>query len=158
MALKRSDYDQAARYLKRVSELMERDAKALTRILRELLAMAVKRLSSGETAVGDAIAEIALLRTTAKRLVEIKSPVVHHALNFSRAHFQPPFWYGRLWASRFSSLLRMSNYPGQACICSLKTARDHDRKLRDSRHQEIHLRKLIPTRHCPCSDRSHSGF
>jgi hypothetical protein len=65
MALKRSDYDQAARYLKRVSELMERDAKALTRILRELLAMAVKRLSSGETAVGDAIAEIALLRAGA---------------------------------------------------------------------------------------------
>jgi hypothetical protein len=42
--LQRSDYDQVARYLQHANELLERDAKAQTRVLRDILDLAIRRL------------------------------------------------------------------------------------------------------------------
>jgi hypothetical protein len=46
--LLRSDYDQAARYLKYACELLERETPAQTRALRKVLELAVRRLSPGD--------------------------------------------------------------------------------------------------------------
>jgi hypothetical protein len=66
MALQRSDYDQAARYLRYACELLERQAAGQSRILREVLELAVRRLSPGDHFVGDAAAEITVLRQAAQ--------------------------------------------------------------------------------------------
>jgi limonene-1,2-epoxide hydrolase len=66
--LQRSDYDQAARYLSHANELLARDAAAQTRGLRDLLALAIRRLSPGDNFVGDAAAEITVLRQAAQRV------------------------------------------------------------------------------------------
>jgi hypothetical protein len=68
MTLQRSDYDQAARYLRYACELMERQAAAQTRALREVLGLAVRRLSPGDHFVGDAAAEITVLRHVANKV------------------------------------------------------------------------------------------
>jgi len=67
--LKRSDYDQAARYLSHACELLERDAKAQTRVLRDVLDLAIRRLSPGDDFVGDAAerSECALRAPQARR-------------------------------------------------------------------------------------------
>jgi hypothetical protein len=70
MTLHRSDYDQAARYLKYASELLEKQAFGKTVAIRKVLELAVRRLSPGDTYVGDAAAEITVLRLGAE-----KSPV-----------------------------------------------------------------------------------
>jgi hypothetical protein len=67
MTLRRSDYDQAARYLKYACELLERQAFGKTVGLREVLQMALGRLSPGDKYVGDAAAEITVLRQVAER-------------------------------------------------------------------------------------------
>jgi hypothetical protein len=64
--LRRSDYDQAARYLQHACDLLERDAKAQTRVLRDVLDLAIRRLSPGDDFVGDAAAEITVLSQVAE--------------------------------------------------------------------------------------------
>jgi hypothetical protein len=70
MSLLRSDLDQAARYLKYAYELLEREAFGKTAAIRKVLELAVRRLSPGDHYVGDAAAEITVLRLAAE-----KSPV-----------------------------------------------------------------------------------
>jgi limonene-1,2-epoxide hydrolase len=65
--LQRSDYDQAARYLQHANELMARDASSQTRGLRDILDLAIRRLSPGDHFVADAAAEITVLRQAAER-------------------------------------------------------------------------------------------
>ena len=64
----RSDYDQAARYLEYACELLERQAFGRTVTLREVLQMAARRLSPGDHYVGDAAAEITVLRQVAEKV------------------------------------------------------------------------------------------
>jgi len=66
--LQRSDYDQAARYLQNANELLERAAAAQTRVLRGIIDLAICRLSPGDHFVGDAAAEITVLRQVAERV------------------------------------------------------------------------------------------
>jgi limonene-1,2-epoxide hydrolase len=74
MKLQRSDYDQAARYLQHAIELLERDAASQTRGLREILELAIRRLSPGDHFVGDAAAEITVLREAAERVPSADAP------------------------------------------------------------------------------------
>jgi hypothetical protein len=67
--LLRSDYDQAARYLKYACELLERETPAQSRALRAVLELAVRRLSPGDHFVGDAAAEITVLRDLADKVL-----------------------------------------------------------------------------------------
>ena len=68
MPLHRSDYDQAARYLKYACELLERQAFGQTMAARNVLQLAVRRLSPGDHFVGDAAAEITVLRHVADKV------------------------------------------------------------------------------------------
>ena len=68
MTLHRSDYDQAARYLRYACNLLERQAFGKTAGLRDVLQMAVRRLSPGDHYVGDAAAEITVLRQVAEKV------------------------------------------------------------------------------------------
>jgi hypothetical protein len=68
MTLRRSDYEQAARFLKYASELLERQAFGKTAALREVLQLAARRLSPGDNFVGDATAEITVLRHVAEKV------------------------------------------------------------------------------------------
>ena len=67
--LLRSDYDQAARYLKHACELLERESPAQSRAVRVVLELAVRRLSPGDHFVGDAAAEITVLRDLADKVL-----------------------------------------------------------------------------------------
>ncbi len=62
MTLRRSDYDQAARYLRYACELLERQAFGKTIALREMLQQVARRLNPGDHYVGEAAAEITVLR------------------------------------------------------------------------------------------------
>jgi hypothetical protein len=68
MTLSRSDLDQAARYLRYACELLKREAFGKTITLRELLELAARRLSPGDNYVGDAAAEITVLRQVAAKV------------------------------------------------------------------------------------------
>lgn len=68
MTLHRHDYDQAARYLRYACELLERQAFGKTATLREVLQMTARRLSAGDHYVGDAAAEITVLRQVAEKV------------------------------------------------------------------------------------------
>jgi hypothetical protein len=68
LTLRRSDYDQAARYLQYASELLERQAFGHTMSVRDVLQLAVRRLSPGDSFVGDAAAEITVLRDVADKV------------------------------------------------------------------------------------------
>jgi hypothetical protein len=68
MTVHRSDYDQAARYLRYACELLERHAFGKTVALRDVLQMAARRLSPGDHYVGDAAAEISVLRQVAEKV------------------------------------------------------------------------------------------
>jgi hypothetical protein len=67
MTLYRGDYDQATRYLKYACDLLERQAFGKTTTLREVLQMVMRRLSPGDHYVGDAAAEITVLRQAAEK-------------------------------------------------------------------------------------------
>jgi hypothetical protein len=56
MTLRRSDYDQAARYLQHACELMNRQAPGKMSATLEVLRLAFRRLSPGDHFVGDAAA------------------------------------------------------------------------------------------------------
>lgn len=62
MPLQRSDYHEAARYLAYACELLEREAFGRNMAAREVMQLAIRRLSPGAHFVGDAAAEISLLR------------------------------------------------------------------------------------------------
>ena len=68
MALLRSDYDQAARYVAYAIELLEREAFGRTTTMPNVLELAVQRLSPGDHCVGDAAAEITVLRDIANKV------------------------------------------------------------------------------------------
>ena len=68
MTMRRSDYDQAARYLEHACQLLERQAYGQTTTFRHVLHLAVRRLSPGDNFVGDAAAEITVLRQLADKL------------------------------------------------------------------------------------------
>jgi hypothetical protein len=68
MPLKRSDLDQAVRYLQHARELLERESNAGMRAIREVLRLAIRRLSPGDFYAGDAAAEITLLRDIANKV------------------------------------------------------------------------------------------
>lgn len=65
MKLQRSDYDQAARYLQHACDLMYRNAPGKMRATCEVLRLAIRRLWPGDHFVGDAGAEITVLRHAA---------------------------------------------------------------------------------------------
>ena len=69
MPHKRRDMDQAARYLQHARLLLEGQAAGgRTRAIRDLLDLAIRRLSPGDFYAGAAAAEITLLRDTAGKL------------------------------------------------------------------------------------------
>jgi hypothetical protein len=69
MTTHRSDYEQAARYLGYAYVLLERQAPGKTVALRKLLfEVATRRLSPGDHYVGDAAAEITVLRQVAEKV------------------------------------------------------------------------------------------
>lgn len=68
MNLLRSDYDQAVRYLQHVCDLMDRQAPGKTRATLDVLRLAIRRLSPGDHFVGDAAAEITVLRHAAEQM------------------------------------------------------------------------------------------
>jgi hypothetical protein len=68
MTLHRSDCDQAARYLRYACELLERQAFGRTVTLRDVLQMTARRLSAGDHYVGDAAAEVTVLRQVAEKV------------------------------------------------------------------------------------------
>lgn len=68
MTLRRSDYDQAARYLQHACEIMDRQAPGKMRATLEVLRLAIRRLSPGDHFVGDAAAEITVLRQAADQM------------------------------------------------------------------------------------------
>ena len=67
--LKRSDLDQAVRYVQHARELLEREPGGRMRVIREVLRLAMRRLSPGDFYAGDAAAEITLLRDIASKVV-----------------------------------------------------------------------------------------
>jgi RNase P/RNase MRP subunit POP5 len=68
MTLLRSDLDQAARYIAYAITLLERESFGRTTTQRKVLDLAVRRLSLGDTYVGDAAAEITVLRDIANKV------------------------------------------------------------------------------------------
>jgi hypothetical protein len=68
MPLRRSDLDQAVRYLEHARVLLEREPGARPRTIRSVLELAIRRLSPGDFYAGDAAAEITLLRDIAGKV------------------------------------------------------------------------------------------
>jgi hypothetical protein len=68
MTIPRTGLDQAARYLKYACELLEREAYGEPALLRKTLLVAVRRLSQGEHLLGNAAAEIIVLRHVAEKV------------------------------------------------------------------------------------------
>jgi hypothetical protein len=68
MTLRRGDYDQAARYLQYACDLMDRQVPGKLRATLEVLRLAIRRLSPGDHFVGDAAAEITVLRHAADQM------------------------------------------------------------------------------------------
>ena len=68
MKLYRTDYDQAARYVKYACELLERGSFAKTIKIREVLQQLARRLCSGDTYVGSDATEVTVPRQAAERV------------------------------------------------------------------------------------------
>jgi hypothetical protein len=68
MTVHPSDYEQAALHLGYACELIKQQAPDKTVVLREIIQMAARRLSPGDHFVGDAAAEITVLRQIAEKL------------------------------------------------------------------------------------------
>lgn len=66
LMLQRSDYDQAARYLQHACDLTDPQAPGKMRATIEVLRLTIRRLSPGDHFVGDAAAEITVLRQAAE--------------------------------------------------------------------------------------------
>ena len=65
MILRRSDYDQAARYLQHACDLLQSQTPGTMPATREVLQLAIRRLSPGDHFVGATAAEITVLRHAA---------------------------------------------------------------------------------------------
>jgi hypothetical protein len=78
MTLRRSDYDQAARYLQHACELMDRQVPGKMRATCEVLRLAIRRLSPSDNYVGDAAAEITVLRHAAELMpiAEVRTEIL----------------------------------------------------------------------------------
>lgn len=68
MPLKRIDLDQAVRYLQHARALLEAQPGRQVRAIRDLLDLAIRRLTPGDFYAGDAAAEITVLRDIAGKL------------------------------------------------------------------------------------------
>jgi limonene-1,2-epoxide hydrolase len=68
LKLQRSDYDQAARYLQHACDIMQSEAPGKMRATCEVLQLSIRRLSPGDHFVGDAAAEITVLRDAADQM------------------------------------------------------------------------------------------
>jgi hypothetical protein len=68
MRLTRSDYDQAERYLQSACNLMDRAKPGKMRATYDILQLAIRRLSPGDHSVGDAAAEVTVLRRAAETI------------------------------------------------------------------------------------------
>jgi hypothetical protein len=68
MPLRRSDYDQAVRYLQHARTLLEGLPGGRMRAIRDVLDLAIRRLSPGDFYAGDSAAEITLLRDFAGKV------------------------------------------------------------------------------------------
>jgi hypothetical protein len=68
MTISQSDLDQAARYLRYAWELLEREAFGEPALLRKTLLVAARRLSQGDHLIGNAAAEITVLRKIAEKV------------------------------------------------------------------------------------------
>ena len=66
--LRRSDYEQAARYLSSACEMMKRHTPGKCLAIRDVLELAIRRLSPGDHFVGDAAAEITVLSHAADQI------------------------------------------------------------------------------------------
>jgi hypothetical protein len=66
--LKRSDADHAVRYLQHARDLLGREPVAKIRAIRNVIDLAIRRLSPGDFYVGDATAEITVLRDIATKV------------------------------------------------------------------------------------------
>jgi len=77
MPHKRSDLDQAVRYLQHARELLETEPGARMRVIREVLRLAMRRLSPGDFYAGPAADEITLLRDIAGKVVgEVRTNIL----------------------------------------------------------------------------------
>jgi hypothetical protein len=68
MTIPQTDLDQAARYLRSAWELLEREAFGEPALLRKTLLVAARRLSQGDHLIGNAAAEITVLRKIAEKV------------------------------------------------------------------------------------------
>jgi hypothetical protein len=68
ITLRRSDYDQAARHLQHACDLMDSQAPGKMRATCGVLRLAIRRLSPGDHFVGDAAAEMTVLRRAADQM------------------------------------------------------------------------------------------
>ena len=68
MTIPQTDLDQAARYLRYAWELLEREAFGEPALLRKTLLVAARRLSQGDHLIGNAAAEITVLRKIAEKV------------------------------------------------------------------------------------------
>ena len=68
MTISQTDLDQAARYLRYAWELLEREAFGEPALLRKTLLVAARRLSQGDHLIGNAAAEITVLRKIAEKV------------------------------------------------------------------------------------------
>jgi hypothetical protein len=68
MPLKRSDLEQAVRYLEHARELLQGEPLARMRAIRGVLDLAIRRLSPCDFYAGDAAAEITVLRDIAGKV------------------------------------------------------------------------------------------
>ena len=68
MSFKRSDLDQAVRYLQHARELLQAEPLTRMRAIRGVLELAIRRLSPGDFCTGDAAAEITVLRDIAGKV------------------------------------------------------------------------------------------
>lgn len=64
----RSDYDQAARCLRRATELLQHETTGKIRVIREVLWLAIRRLSPDDLFSGDTAAEITVLHDIADKV------------------------------------------------------------------------------------------
>ena len=70
MPLFQRDYDQAARYLERAREILERTPASKARTIRDALSLAVARLSKGDQLIDNVPAEVTSLTDVSNQITE----------------------------------------------------------------------------------------
>ena len=87
MTPRRQDADQACRYLKHARELLFRDAERQTVVTRQTIEQVEQRLSPGDQYLGDAPAEITVLRMLLDKLQTLAPSKMPEARG--NAHMMP---------------------------------------------------------------------